>query len=235
MSSFQNFLSFITLRDKISECSGSWIYNNTKQPHIWTNQVIHVLPVFFSESIIKIHGSIYPNLANYEWVKEGSTKKFTILFNKFKPNTVSSQLTLTEMFSGSQHLPLTVIVIKHSFEVLKISLLNRKDKPDASSRFVAIGISTDTRKRFALLSIFNASFLQISRRLSVVTNELSSLSLFNSPMWSLKVQLFHMTQDKTTSEDPLKKIKQKGCIRKLESQDESRNWSAEKTIFNMLT
>lgn len=119
------------------------------------------------------------------------------------------------MLSGSQHLPLTVIVIKHSFEELKISPLNRKHKPDASLRFEAIGISTDTRNRFALLSIFNARLLQISRNLSVVTNEPSSL--FDSPMWSLKVQLLHIMQDKTTLEWQLYKIKQKGHIENLKS------------------
>ena len=120
-------------------------------------------------------------LTNYKWVGEGSTKKLTTLFNKFKANTVSSQFTLTDTSSGSEHLPSMVRVIKQGFEVLKISLLKRKHKPDASSSLAAIGISTDTRKRFALLSIFNARLLQISRNMSF-TNELSLLSSFDSLM-----------------------------------------------------
>lgn len=113
--------------------------------------------------------------------EEDSTKKFTILFNKFKPKTVSSQLTLTDTFSGSEHLPSTVRVIKQAAKLLRISLLNRNFKPDASSRSEATGISTETRKMFAFLSIFNAKLSHITRYLSLV-NKLPPLSLFSSPI-----------------------------------------------------
>lgn len=86
-----------------------------------------------------------------------------------------------------------VMVIKQGAEVLKSWLLNRKHKPVASSRFAATGKSTDTRWRFALLSIFNARFRQITRNLSS-TNELSPLSLSNSLIWSVKVHLLYKTQ-----------------------------------------
>lgn len=122
--------------------------------------------------------------------KEDSTKKLTILFNRFKPNTVSSQLTLAETFNGSEHFPSTVMVIKQGTELPKISLLNRKDKPDASSNLAATGISTDTRKIFALLSIFDARLSHITRYLSF-SNKLSSVSLSTSPRWSVKVQLYN--------------------------------------------
>lgn len=132
-------------------------------------------------------------LTSYLWAWEGSTEKFTILFRRFNPNTVSSQFTLTDISNGSEHLPSTVMVIKHGAEVLKILLLNRKHKPVASSSFAATGKSTDTRWRFALLSIFNARLRQITRNLSS-TNELSPLSLSNSSMWSVKVHLLKKTQ-----------------------------------------
>ena len=89
------------------------------------------------------------------------------------------------------------MVIKQGIELLKISLLNRKRKPDASSRLLETGISTDTRKRFALPSIFNARHLQITRKLSFTTR-LSALSLFSSPMWSLNVQLLHVKPENPT-------------------------------------
>jgi hypothetical protein len=49
-------------------------------------------------------------------------------------------------------------------------------------------MSTDTREKFALLSIFNARLSQTKRKLSF-TNALSPLSLLSSPMWSTKVKL----------------------------------------------
>lgn len=142
---------------------------------------------FFLHKIID-NSTVFTSLLNHKWVIEGSTRKFTILFNRFKPNTVSSQLTLMVTFNGSEQLPSIVMVIKQGMELLKISLLKRKRKPDASSRLEATGISTDTRKRFALLSIFTAKLLQITRNLSFVS-ELSPLSLFISLMWSVKVHL----------------------------------------------
>lgn len=156
--------------------------------------IFFFIPIFSSKLItrtVKLHGFCLTILINYKWVGEGSTKKLTTLFNKFKPNTVSSQFTLTDKSSGSEHLPSTVRVIKQGFEVLKISLLKHKHNPDASSSLAAIGISTEAMKRFALLSIFNARLLQISRNLSF-TNELSFLSLSDSLMWSMNVQLLHI-------------------------------------------
>jgi hypothetical protein len=115
-------------------------------------------------------------IRTYEWVTGGSAKKLTILFKKFKPNTVSSQLTFTETINGSEHLPSTVTVIKHGMELLKISLLKRKHKPDASSRLEATGKSTDTRERLALLSIFSAKVSHITRNVSSVKEVLSLFS-----------------------------------------------------------
>ena len=119
------------------------------------------------------------DINTYEWAADGSAKKLTTLFKKFKPNTVSSQLTFTETINGSEHLPSTVTVIKQGMELLKISLLKRKHNPDASSRLEVTGRSTDTRERFALLSIFSAKVSQITRNLSSVTE---LLPLFNSIM-----------------------------------------------------
>lgn len=146
------------------------------------------------------------DIKSYKCVTDGSTKKLTTLFKKFKPNTVSSQLTFTETINGSEHLPSTVTVIKHGMELLKISLLKRKHKPDASSRLAATGISTDTRERFALLSIFSANVSHITRNLSSV-KEL--LSLFSSRMWSLKVQLYSNYGRKSNLESPTMKQKKK--------------------------
>lgn len=120
--------------------------------------------------------------------KRTQLRKLTILFNRFRPNTVSSQLTFTNTFNGSEHLPSAVMVIKQGIELLRISPLNRKHKPETSSCLAEIGMSTDTREKFALLSIFNARLSQTNRKLSF-TNALSPLSLLSSPMWSTKVKL----------------------------------------------
>jgi hypothetical protein len=124
----------------------------------------------------QINYFLHISIRTYEWVTGGSAKKLTILFKKFKPNTVSSQLTFTETINGSEHLPSTVTVIKHGMELLKISLLKRKHKPDASSRLEATGKSTDTRERLALLSIFSAKVSHITRNVSSVKEVLSLFS-----------------------------------------------------------
>ena len=119
---------------------------------------------------------------------EGLPKNFTILFNKFNPNTVSSQFTFTVTCRGSKHFPSTVSETKHGNELLRISALNRRHKPVASSRKLATGSSMDTRKTFALLSIFNAKLLHMRRNLSSSIG----LSLFSSlsfPRWSVNVHL----------------------------------------------
>lgn len=147
--------------------------------------ITHALQVFHVH-VHKLITFCAFSIQTYEWVTGGSAKKLTILFKKFKPNTVSSQLTFTEVINGSEHLPSMVTVIKHGMELLKISLLKRKHKPDASSRLEATGKSTDTRERLALLSIFNAKLSHMTRNVSSV-KEL--LSLFSFRMWSLNVQL----------------------------------------------
>lgn len=96
----------------------------------------------------------------------GSAKIFTILFKRFRPNTVSSQLIFTDTFSGSKHVPSREREIKQGNELLKSSPLNRKHKPEASSRLAETGMSTDTRKRFALLSIFRVKPSQMTRNWS---------------------------------------------------------------------
>jgi len=85
-------------------------------------------------------------------------------------------LTFTEAINGSEHLPSTVTVIKHGMELLRISLLKHKHKPDASSRLEATGKSTDTRERLALLSIFNAKVSHMARNVSSVKELLSLFS-----------------------------------------------------------
>lgn len=123
----------------------------------------------------------------------GLPKKFTILFKKFNPNTVSSQLTFTVTSRGSKHFPSTVSVTKHGIELLKISVLNRRHRPVASSSRAATGSSIDMRKTFALLSIFNARLLQMRRNLSSSIGS-SPFPLFSFPRWSVNVPLKYTTQ-----------------------------------------
>lgn len=169
---------------------------------IWNSQNGHQIltstPIIYSSfgwlgcslSIGMIDNSPVLTLNSSYMGSEGSAKKFTILFSRFKPNTVSSQLTLTDTFSGSEHFPSTARVIKQVIELLKISLLNRKRKPDASSRLAETGMSTDTRTTFALLSIFNARLSHSTRNLSF-TNKPSPLSSLSTLMWSMNVQLLY--------------------------------------------
>lgn len=104
-----------------------------------------------------------------------STMKLAILFNRFKPKTVSSQLILTVKFRSSLHLPWTVMVIKRGISLLKILLLNLKRRPVASSSVLATGKSTDTRCRFELLSTFSVIDSQMVRNLSFPFSILVSL------------------------------------------------------------
>lgn len=124
---------------------------------------------------------------------DGLPNMFTILFNKFKPNTVSSQFTLTVTCRGSKHLPSTVSETKHGIELLRISALNRRHRPVASSRKLATGSSMDTKKMFALASIFSAKLLQMRRNLSSSIG-LSFFSSFNFSRWSLNVHLKNTVQ-----------------------------------------
>lgn len=69
----------------------------------------------------------------------------TSLFNKLRPNVVSSQFIFTVTLNGSEHFPSVSRVIRHGFELLNISPVNRKRKPDASSILKETGISVDKR------------------------------------------------------------------------------------------
>jgi hypothetical protein len=81
----------------------------------------------------------------------------TILFRRFKANTVSSEFTLAVRYSGPEACPSARIVSRQGFEVLGISLLNLQQKPDASSTLKVTGISIETSCTLALLSIFDAT------------------------------------------------------------------------------
>jgi hypothetical protein len=81
----------------------------------------------------------------------------TILFRRFRANSVSSEFTLAVSSSGSEACPSARIVIRQGFKVLGISLLNLQHKPDASSTLKVTGISIETRCMFALLSIIDAT------------------------------------------------------------------------------
>lgn len=131
-----------------------------------------------------------------------SDRNATILFNKLRPKTVSSQLTFTCRFNGSEYPPSVVMVIKHTFMVLSISPLNRKHNPDVSSTLAETGISTETKKTLALLSTFDASFRHTARILSPLTGLLSSWSNFS--MWLVKMQLLQMNHDKLNKKSKLR-------------------------------
>nr|GEY93846.1 AP-3 complex subunit beta-A [Tanacetum cinerariifolium] len=96
-----------------------------------------------------------------------------------RPKTVSSQLIFTDALRGSKHLPSSVTDIRQGNVLLRISPLNRKHKPDASFRFASTGIFTDTRYRFALLSIFDAKLWHIMRNESFDPSPSLSVVLCN--------------------------------------------------------
>lgn len=98
----------------------------------------------------------------------------TTLFRRFRPNAVSSEFTLAVRSSGSEICPSARMVIRQGFEVLRISLLNRQHKPEASSMLKVTDISIETKWKLALLSIFDARLWAIRRFLSVCSS-LSSL------------------------------------------------------------
>ena len=101
----------------------------------------------------------------------------TTLFRRFRPNTVSSQFTLTVRSSGSEAGPSATTVIRQGFKVLRTSLLNRQHRPEASSMLKVTGMSMDTRWTLALLSTFDAR-LWATRRFLSVWSVLSSVCLF---------------------------------------------------------
>lgn len=144
---------------------------------------MYMVELWWSPEIFVIGSRVY-RITRFQDLT-GSVKKFTTRFNKFRPKTVSSQLTFTDNVSGSEHLPSTVIVSKQGIELLNISPLNRNRNPDASSRLVPTGMSTDTRKRFALLRTFEAKPSHITRKLSFVAGS----TLLSSSTWSVNEHL----------------------------------------------
>lgn len=145
---------------------------NLYYTEMYQNNVIKKGLVTFSQSDKKK----FPNSADQLVDEDGSTMKLAILFNRFKPKTVSSQLILTVIFRTSVHLPSTVIVIKRGISLLKILLLNLNRRPVASSSEFATGKSTDTRCRFELLSTFSVIHSQMLRNLSFPFSILESLT-----------------------------------------------------------